>query len=310
MGLTKPYEHTQIGWVVLGSLLLPVPLFFVLGAAAGAKLPLLLVVALLLVMALLFASLTVRVDGEAISWRFGIGLVRRRIDLAEVRAFAEVENPWYWGWGIRYYRGGKLYNVSGLSAVELALRDGRRVRVGTDEPGELFRALEAELGPPVPLAELPVVASHGGRRAVIVLLAVVGLLLAGLAVLLPLQARPPVVTVASDGITIDNLFYGQTYPVAEIQKIRLEPRLPTIRARTNGYAAGGTLRGWFLVDRLGQGKLFVEVRHPPFILIYLKNGFVGVNFDDRDETERLFASLRQAFPDLTDGDTNGVERQP
>jgi len=258
----------------------------------------LILVALLLVLALLFATLTVRVDGEAISWRFGIGLIRRRIDLAEVRAFAEVQNPWYWGWGIRYYRGGKLYNVSGLSAVELALRNGERVRVGTDEPGELFRALAAELGPPVPLAELPVVARPGRRRAVILGFAVIGLLLAGLAVLLRLQARPPVVTVASDGITIDNLFYGQTYPVGEIQKIRLEPRLPAIRMRTNGYAAGGTLRGWFLVDRLGQGKLFVEVRHPPFVLIYLKSGFVGVNFADPGATDRLFASLRQAFPDL------------
>jgi hypothetical protein len=300
MGLTKPYEHTQIGWVMLGSLLLPVPLLLVLSTLPAANFPLLVMLGVLSVVALLFPTLTVRVDGEAISWSFGIGLIRRRIDLAEVRSFAEVQNPWYWGWGIRWYRGGKLYNVSGLSAVELALRSGHRVRVGTDEPSALFRALEAELGQPVPLSDLPAVASPGRRRAIILLVAIVGLLLAGLGVLLRMQARPPVVTVTTESVTVDNLFYGQTYPVAEIRQIRLEPRLPAIRMRTNGYAAGGTLRGWFAVDRLGQGKLFVEARHPPFILIYLKSGFVGVNFADPEETRRLFASLRQAFPELAE----------
>jgi hypothetical protein len=297
MTLSKPYQHTQIGWVILGSMLLPAPLLLVASAIADARLPMLIVAAVLFVSALLFATLTVRVDGEAISWRFGIGLLGRRIDLAEIRSFGAVKNPWYWGFGIRWYQGGKLYNVSGLSAVELALRSGERLRVGTDEPEALSAALRAELGDPVPLAELPVV-SRSRARALILVGAIVALVVGGLAILLPIQARPPVVTVTPEGITVDNLFYGQTYLASEIRKVELVPRLPAIRMRTNGYAAGGTLRGWFALDELGRGKLFVEIRHPPFILISLKEGFVAVGFADREETERLFAEMGRAMPDL------------
>jgi hypothetical protein len=297
MTLSKPYQHTQIGWVILGSMLLPAPILLMVSAIPDARLPMLIAAAVLLVSALLFATLTVRVDGEAISWRFGIGLLGRRIDLAEIRSFGAVKNPWYWGFGIRWYQGGKLYNVSGLSAVELALRSGERLRVGTDEPEALSAALRAELGDPVPLAELPVV-SRSRARALILVGAIVALVVGGLAILLPIQARPPVVTVTPEGITVDNLFYGQTYLASEIRKVELVPRLPAIRMRTNGYAAGGTLRGWFALDELGRGKLFVEIRHPPFILISLKEGFVAVGFADREETERLFAEMGRAMPDL------------
>ncbi len=300
MSLQQPYEHTQVGWVTLASLLLPIGVLAWLMRLAGPGIAFSVPVAALVVLALLFGWLTVRVDGEAISWRFGIGLGRRRIDLAEIRAFAQVLNPWYWGWGIRWYREGTLYNVSGLAAVEFALRNGGRVRVGTDEPEALAAALEAELGPSMPLSEVAATASAGRRHAAWLLVAVIALLLAGLAVLLALQARPPVVTVSSDSVTVQSLFYGQTYSAAEIRQIRLVPRLPRIRARTNGYAAGGTLRGWFDLDELGRGKLFVEIRHSPFILIRLRDGFVAVNFADPTQTERLFAELRRTLPSLAE----------
>ena len=78
------------------------------------------------------------------------------------------------------------------------------------------------------------------------------------------------------------------------------PSLPRIRVRTNGYAAGGTLRGWFALDQLGQGKLFVEARQPPYIGIFLKDGFVIVNFGDPAETRRLFDAIRRLLPNKTD----------
>jgi hypothetical protein len=51
-----------------------------------------------------------------------------------------------------------------------------------------------------------------------------------------------------------------------------------------------------LVDELGEGKLFVEIAHPPFIVIKLRQGFVALNFADRAATERLFAELRRVLP--------------
>ena len=67
----------------------------------------------------------------------------------------------------------------------------------------------------------------------------------GMLTLLYYQAKPPVVTLSSRTLTIENLFYGQTYPFSEVNGVELLSSLPPIRLRTNGYAAGGTLRVGF-----------------------------------------------------------------
>ena len=46
------------------------------------------------------------------------------------------------GWGLRYTRHGWLYNVSGLRAVERTVQDEGTLRIETDEPEELKRAIE------------------------------------------------------------------------------------------------------------------------------------------------------------------------
>ena len=195
MKIELPYEHVQVGWVILGSLLLPVPILTIVAVVVGSKVPLLVAATLLIVSAGLLGTLKVRVDAAAISLSFGVGIIRRRVALSDLRSFAEVENPWYFGWGIRLYPGGTLYNVSGLCAVELALRDGSRIRVGTDESSKLFLVLESILGAPTPLSELPAAPPRKSlARARLAALSVVGALLLVLPFLMHLQARPPVVT--------------------------------------------------------------------------------------------------------------------
>jgi hypothetical protein len=111
------------------------------------------------------------------------------------------------------------------------------------------------------------------------------------------QSRPPRVTVTDAGIAIDSLFYSQRCAAGDIVSVSLEPRLPRILARTNGFAAGGTLRGHFRVDGLGRGTLFVELDHPPFVLVVRREGFVAVNFADPAATHALYDELARAFPD-------------
>jgi hypothetical protein len=90
----------------------------------------------------LFVTLTVEVDGTALTCRFGPGLFRKRIALADIVRATPVTNPWIIGWGIRWYPGHCwVWNVSGLQAVELDLRSGRKFRVGTDEPAALAEAV-------------------------------------------------------------------------------------------------------------------------------------------------------------------------
>jgi plasmid stabilization system protein ParE len=51
-----------------------------------------------------------------------------------------------YGWGIRLTPSGWMFNVSGLDAVELTLRSGKRFRIGTDDPRDVIQALEKARG--------------------------------------------------------------------------------------------------------------------------------------------------------------------
>ena len=102
---------------------------------------------ILLACAYLFASLTVNVSPQSISLRFGPGLFRKRFAVAEVTDARVVRNRWYYGWGIKLTPHGWLYNVSGLDAVEIQLRGGRKYRIGTDEPMALAAAITSVLKP-------------------------------------------------------------------------------------------------------------------------------------------------------------------
>ena len=298
--MSPHYRHTQVGWVILG--VTAAILAFVWSrlppeVAAAAGFPLLLVTALIL---LVFSALTVEVDAEAIRLRFGIGLVRKRIPLAEVRGWREVRNPWYTGWGIRLGPGYVLWNVSGWDAVELALASGRRFRVGTDEPAELAAALarakgEAPAWPPPgfdgPPADPRREFSWKPLALVLVpLLAVVG-------GIFWFQVQPPRVTVRPDGLEVESPFYGKVFPASDVTGISLEPTLPRVLLKTNGFGGGASLRGHFRVEGLGDGRLYVEEGFAPYVLVRLREGFVVVNFREPERTRALYGEMARAWPD-------------
>jgi hypothetical protein len=136
------YRHTQFGWVVFGSMLAAA--LIALGAAwwtGEARLVVPLLAVLLGVVSALFGSLTIRVSDGWLECRFGVGLIRRRIKLTDIRGVQVVRNRWWYGWGIRLTPHGWLWNVSGLDAVELTLANGKKFRVGTDEPEHLRETL-------------------------------------------------------------------------------------------------------------------------------------------------------------------------
>jgi len=98
---------------------------------------------LFVILAWLFSSLTVEVDEKELRWHFGPGLWAYRIARAEVESVAAVRNHWLNGFGIRMRPGYRLYNVSGLDAVELRLKSGGVRRIGTDDPEALANALRS-----------------------------------------------------------------------------------------------------------------------------------------------------------------------
>ena len=291
------YRHTQVGWVILGVAAAVGALVWArLPAEAGsaASVPLLITAALVL---LVFSSLTVEVDHQAIRLRFGVGLVRKRIGLADVSSWRAVRNPWYAGWGIRLGAGYVLWNVSGFDAVELVLADGRRFRIGTDEPAVLASALTQAKGvavAPAPTDELP--ARPRGRIGTGIVVALLG----GVALvgwIFWSQFQPPTVKVGATGFEVGTLFYGRSVSAADIVGISLEGALPRVLGKSHGFDGAGTLRGRFRLDGLGEGHLYVEDGFAPYLLVRLRQGFVIVNFRDPERTRALFEEMARAWPD-------------
>ena len=100
----------------------------------------------LIAAALVFSSLTVEVNGKELRWYFGPGFWTYRLALDEIETVAVVRNHWWNGFGIRMQPGFRLYNVSGLDAVELRLKSGDVRRIGTDDPQGLSASLNSEEG--------------------------------------------------------------------------------------------------------------------------------------------------------------------
>ena len=90
----------------------------------------------------LFGTLTVVVDQDTVSCQFGpVGLIRKRLALADIRRAAAIRTSPLWGWGLRLTPRGWLWNVWGLNAVEFEMTNGARFSVGTDQPQALLDAL-------------------------------------------------------------------------------------------------------------------------------------------------------------------------
>jgi hypothetical protein len=96
---------------------------------------------LLVVVAWLFSSLTVSVSENELQWSFGPGLLSFRMALADIAGVSIVRNSPLNGFGVRMRPGFRLYNVSGLDAVELRLKNGDIRRIGTDDASGLAAAL-------------------------------------------------------------------------------------------------------------------------------------------------------------------------
>jgi hypothetical protein len=142
------YRHTQVGTLVLALLGAMLLFTMVLTAVVGLQPVTTAMLAMLSVVMVLFSSLTVEVGEESLRLRFGPGPIGRRFELAAIREARTVRNPWYYGWGIRWFPGGWLFNISGFDAVEIVLRDGRIYRIGTDEPSKLLAAVQRATGRP------------------------------------------------------------------------------------------------------------------------------------------------------------------
>ena len=93
------YRHTQVGYlmlfVVCSGLYLLLNFFYL----HGFNIFFVAVFTILVLCLFLFAALTVTIDDQNLSIRFGIGVIRKKFPLRDIDSTVIVRNPWYYGWG-------------------------------------------------------------------------------------------------------------------------------------------------------------------------------------------------------------------
>lgn len=142
----EAYKHTQMGYAI--ALALGIAILFCIAIALvipqrNIMIPIILILAFTL---FLFNSLTIEVNTNLVKLKFGPGLIKTAFRLDEISHCQIVTNPWYYGYGIHLFiPNGWVYNVSGDKAIELVMKNGKKYRLGTDEPEALYQAILARL---------------------------------------------------------------------------------------------------------------------------------------------------------------------
>lgn len=139
----QAYRHKQ--WGTFTFIMTPVLAAFFLAMSDFLALPALFLgvaFGLLSIVLVLFSSMTIEVNESEISWFFGPGVFRKTLLLEEVAMCKKVRNPLWMGFGIHTFGTGWIYNISGLLGIEIELKGGSFIRLGTDEPNYLIQAIE------------------------------------------------------------------------------------------------------------------------------------------------------------------------
>ena len=141
------YEHIQVGYSMIW-----IPAAAAVLVAIGATFEssphreILLVVSIVFLFTVaLFYKLTIAIDSKTLRWSFGVGIICKKVPLAEIVECEPIRIRWWYGWGIHLTPYGWLYNVSGLNAVAITLRNGRRLALGTDDPQGLVSTIQASI---------------------------------------------------------------------------------------------------------------------------------------------------------------------
>jgi len=147
------YSHKQKGFLII-FLLVPTIIFigiyiYDITSLVGKPvwvMPLLIFIFGAMTFALIsFYAMEIVVKNNTIFMKLGIGVIKKEFKISSIESIKIVKNKMWYGWGIRWIPGGTLYNVSGLDAVELIIKDGRKIRLGTDDPQELYNVIVREM---------------------------------------------------------------------------------------------------------------------------------------------------------------------
>jgi hypothetical protein len=146
--MKSTYKHTQVGFFTFLTILIAgvfiVPLTIRL-LAKNRFILILGIIGFVLLMLGLFSTFTIEIAHDHLSFWFGIKGLGKTYALHEIQTTQAVKNPWYYLWGIKTIPGGWLYAIAPGKALEIVLKNGHIVRLGTTHPEKVKKVLDETL---------------------------------------------------------------------------------------------------------------------------------------------------------------------
>jgi hypothetical protein len=104
-------------------------------------------------------------------------------------------------------------------------------------------------------------------------------------------SRPLDIRMSSERFSISGI-YGITVDYSQVTSIDTINHLPAVKARTNGFASGTTLKGKFKMKDNTRARLFINKRISPVIVIDYSGNKIYLNNKSREETVALYEELK------------------
>ncbi|MAG78201.1 hypothetical protein CL616_02425 [archaeon] len=141
------YKHTQKGNLIIFVIIALIIYFSFIASITDYNTIIIITITIVILILASFSTLTVSIDHEYLRIKFGYGIFKKKFKLKDISYAKAVKHHWYQGWGIRlwFWPPMTIYNVSGFDLIEIRMKKGRRIRIGTDEPKALEQALKQSI---------------------------------------------------------------------------------------------------------------------------------------------------------------------
>jgi len=287
--------YTQTGFfsimVMLPCLIISIALLFIVGFEQTITVVIFSFCILALIVCLLiFYKLKIIIDDTHLTFIMGIGLVRKSFLLSEIENCTPVRNSVLNGVGIHMTSSGWLFNVSGLSAIELSFKNRKammNIRIGTDRPDEVAEAVRAK----ITNVQAGSFYEKSGRQGIFLIVAVITVLIGILVLIFVSGGREAKVVFSDSSLTISGM-YGFAVNYTNIIQADTLQILPDIRTRTNGFAAGNILKGHFKLQDNSKVILFIRKGTAPYILIKTKETTIYLNSGNPLKTREYYKNIK------------------
>lgn len=287
--------YTQTGsfsiMVMLPCLIISIALLFIVGFEETITVVIFSFCILAFIVCLLiFYKLKIIIDDTHLTFIMGIGLVRKSFLLSDIENCTPVRNSVLNGVGIQMTSSGWLFNVSGLSAIELSFKNRKammNIRIGTDRPDEIAEAVRAKI------TNVQAGSFYGksGRQGIFLTVAVMAVLIGILVFIFVSGSREAKAGFSDSSLTISGM-YGFAVSYTNIIQADTLQILPGIRTRTNGFSAGNILKGHFKLQDNSKVMLFIRKGTAPYIMIKTKETTIYLNSGNPLKTREYYKNIK------------------